>query len=204
MSPNAAVTCVIVDDHPAILSTLRDELTERGITVVATARTKALGLEAIAARSPAVAVIDVNLGKDSGLDLAREAIAASVAVVLFTGEDAGSLLDEAMRIGVAGIVRKDAPLADISRAVRSVAAGEPFIDPRLIGPLVQVADATLSDRERSVLSALADGQQYQEIGDRLGIGVDTVRSHVQKAIRKLGSGSRTGAVATALRLKLID
>jgi DNA-binding NarL/FixJ family response regulator len=205
MTADGELTCVIVDDHPAILTALRDELTERGVSVVGSAADGARGLKAIAANRPTIAVIDVNLGKDSGLDVAGEAISGySTPVVLFTGEDAKPILEEALRIGVGGIVRKDAPLEDIARAVLTVAAGGSFIDPRLVGSLVRAARTTLTARERSVLSALADGQGYQEIGDHLGIGVETVRAHVRKAVSRLNADGKTAAVATALRLKLID
>jgi DNA-binding NarL/FixJ family response regulator len=63
---------------------------------------------------------------------------------------------------------------------------------------------TLTARERQVLGLLADGLAHEEIAHRLGIGSETVRTHVRKASSRLGASTRTQAVATALRLGLIS
>ena len=63
---------------------------------------------------------------------------------------------------------------------------------------------TLTAREREVLGLLADGLAHEEIAQRLGIGSETVRTHVRKASSRLGASTRTQAVATALRLGLIS
>jgi DNA-binding CsgD family transcriptional regulator len=61
----------------------------------------------------------------------------------------------------------------------------------------------LTDREREVLTLLAQGLQLEEIGQRLGIGAETVRTHVRNATDRLGASNRTHAVAIAIRHKLI-
>jgi DNA-binding NarL/FixJ family response regulator len=61
----------------------------------------------------------------------------------------------------------------------------------------------LTERERDVLELLAEGLQHEEIGQRLGIGPETVRTHVRQASRRLGAANRTQAVAIAIRLGLI-
>jgi len=66
-----------------------------------------------------------------------------------------------------------------------------------------VDDVHLTGREREVLTLLAQGLQLDEIGSRLGIGSETVRTHVRKATGRLGAANRTHAVAIAIRLKLI-
>jgi DNA-binding CsgD family transcriptional regulator len=66
-----------------------------------------------------------------------------------------------------------------------------------------VGAVRLTTRELQVLGLLADGLQLEEIGDRLGIGSETVRTHLRKASERLGAANRTHAVAIAIRLKLI-
>jgi LuxR family transcriptional regulator, quorum-sensing system regulator BjaR1 len=66
-----------------------------------------------------------------------------------------------------------------------------------------VDDVHLTGREREVLTLLAQGLQLDEIGNRLGIGSETVRTHVRKATSRLGAANRTHAVAIAIRHKLI-
>ncbi|MGZ4409882.1 MAG: helix-turn-helix domain-containing protein, partial [Gaiellaceae bacterium] len=91
--------------------------------------------------------------------------------------------------------------------IDTVAAGGTYVDAVLAGALASV-DATeklveLTKREREVLRLLADGLTYEDIGKQLFIAPDTVRTHVQKAMRRLDANTRTQAVATALRQSLI-
>jgi Response regulator containing a CheY-like receiver domain and an HTH DNA-binding domain len=104
-------------------------------------------------------------------------------------------------------VLKEAPLPDLVRAVETVAEGKTYVDPVLAG-VIASAEMTkqipsLTQREREVLRLLADGLSNEEIGKRLFISPETVRTHVRKAMAKLEADTRTEAVATALRQSLI-
>jgi DNA-binding NarL/FixJ family response regulator len=102
---------------------------------------------------------------------------------------------------------KEAPLGDLVRAVELVAAGGTYVDPVLAGILASADFAgklpSLTQRERDVLRLLADGLSNEEIGKRLFISPETVRTHVRKAMAKLDADTRTQAVAKALRQSLI-
>jgi DNA-binding NarL/FixJ family response regulator len=104
-------------------------------------------------------------------------------------------------------VLKEAPMEDLLRAVRSVAAGNTYVDPVLAGTLAASSVGSqmpqLTQRERDVLRLLADGLSNEEIGKRLFISAETVRTHVRKAMEKLDADTRTQAVARALRDRLI-
>ena len=94
------------------------------------------------------------------------------------------------------------------RALERVVAGEAYVDPVLAGVLVSARFADraplLTQREREVLRLLADGLANEEIGKRLHISPETVRTHVRKAMAKLEADTRTQAVATALRQSIIS
>ena len=96
---------------------------------------------------------------------------------------------------------------DLLRALKSVAGGGQYVDPVLAGTLaassVGSALPQLTQRERDVLRLLADGLANEEIGKRLFISPETVRTHVRKAMAKLEADTRTQAVAKALRDRLI-
>jgi DNA-binding NarL/FixJ family response regulator len=128
-------------------------------------------------------------------------------LLLYTGYGDRALLAEALDAGVRGFVLKEAPLEDLVRAVDIVAGGGTYVDPVLAGALVNAkltsALPELTQREREVLRALADGLSNEEIGRRLFISPETVRTHVRKAMAKLDADTRTQAVATALRQSLI-
>ncbi|MDX6485741.1 MAG: hypothetical protein QOF43_894, partial [Gaiellaceae bacterium] len=130
------------------------------------------------------------------------------AIVFYTAFGDRALLSEALDVGARGFVLKEAPLADLVRAVERVAAGEAYVDPVLAGVLVSghMADRlpSLTQREREVLRLLADGLANEEIGKALTISPETVRTHVRKAMAKLEADTRTQAVAKALRQSIIS
>ncbi len=204
-----AVTCIVADDHPAMVAAIQEALEHAGHTVLADARDGDDALAKIETHRPRVAIADVRMPRMSGIELARR-VAASVpetAMILFTAYGDRALLTEALDAGARGFVLKEAPLADLLRAVDLVARGGTYVDPVLAGFLAQahVGDRipTLTPRERDVLRLLADGLTNEEIGKELFISPETVRTHVRKAMGKLDADTRTQAVATALRQSLI-
>ena len=199
----------MADDHPALLTAVTDVLTEVGFDVVATARDGREALEKITTRKPQIALVDVRMPRLSGVEVAREVsrVAPEVGVILYTAYGDRALLTEALDAGARGFVLKEAPLADLARAVQTVAEGGTYVDPVLAGVLAtpSVTDGLpeLTRREREVLRLLADGLANEEIGKRLFISAETVRTHVRKAMDKLDADTRTQAVARALRDRLI-
>jgi DNA-binding NarL/FixJ family response regulator len=144
-----------------------------------------------------------------GVELARQAVtrAPDTALIFYTAYGDRALVTEALDVGVRGFVLKEAPLTDLVRAVEEVAGGSTYVDPVLAGVLATASVAkdlpALTQRERDVLRLLADGLSNEEIGRRLFISPETVRTHVRKAMEKLDADTRTQAVATALRQSLI-
>ena len=201
--------CLVADDHPAVLAAVCAFLTEEGIEVVARARNGQEAVEKIESMQPTVAIVDLRMPELSGIEVAREAArtAPATGVILYTGAAEQALLVEAVDAGARGFVLKEAPLADLVRAIETVHAGGTYVDPVLAGTLAS-GSATgrlveLTRREREVLRLLADGKRYDEIGRDLFISPETVRTHVQKAMKRLDATTRTQAVATALRQTLI-
>jgi DNA-binding NarL/FixJ family response regulator len=204
-----AITCLVADDHPAMVEAICDVLTGDGIEVVGRAVDGEEALAKVRTREPDVAVVDLRMPRVSGIETTRQiaSSAGRTAVLLYTAYGDRALLTEAIDAGARGFVLKEAPLADLVRAVRLVAEGGTYVDPVLAGALA-TADATaklpsLTQRERDVLRLLADGHSNEEIGKRLFISPETVRTHVRKAMAKLDADTRTQAVATALRQSLI-
>jgi DNA-binding NarL/FixJ family response regulator len=206
-SETAPITCVIGDDHPAVLDSISRLLVLRGFDVLAQARDGDDTLRAIEEHAPQVAIVDLRMPGLNGIALARR-VADTTGVVLYTGHSDGDVLVEALDAGVRGFVLKDAPLSDLSRAIQTVAGGGVYVDPVLAGvlagPEATRAQKTLTRREREVLSLLADGLRNEEIGKKLQIASETTRAHIRNAMRKLDADTRTEAVAKALRQSLID
>jgi DNA-binding NarL/FixJ family response regulator len=203
------VTCIVADDHPAMVEAVAEVLTENGYSVVGRARDGQEALQKIETRRPQIALVDVRMPRLGGIELARRAAtsAPDTAVVLYTGYGERALLLEAMDAGARGFLLKEAPLGDLVRAMEIVVRGGTYVDPVLAGYLASpnVAEKlpNLTQRERDVLRLLSDGLSNEEIGKRLFISPETVRTHVRKAMDKLNADTRTQAVATALRQSLI-
>jgi DNA-binding NarL/FixJ family response regulator len=208
MSSLEPVTCLVADDHPAVLEAVCEYLGSSGIEIVGRAADGEEALEKLEMRKPQVALVDLRMPGLGGIEVARRAgrSAPDTAVILYTGYGDRALLTEALDAGVRGFVLKEAPMEDLLRAVRAIAAGGQYVDPVLAGTLAVAAGekvAQLTQRERDVLRLLAEGLSNDEIGKRLFISGETVRTHIRKAMDKLDADTRTQAVAKALRQHLI-
>jgi len=203
------LSCLVADDHPAMVEAICAVLEEHDVEVTGRARDGEEAYAKIETRRPPVALVDIRMPSLSGIDLARRATKAGVetAIILYTGYGDRALVTEALDAGARGFLMKEAPLADLVRAVEIVAGGGTYIDPVLAGMFatagVNGATPQLTQRERDVLRLLAAGCANEEIGRRLFISPETVRTHIRKAMAKLGAETRTQAVATALRRSLI-
>lgn len=201
--------CLLADDHPALVVALSDFLERSGIDVVAIARDGAEAVELAKAESPDVALVDYRMPRLAGTELIEgiRSVASGTKVVVYTAEMGDGLARDALGAGASGVVLKEAPLVDILRAVDTALQGRTYVDPALAGQALlnpRAGGTLLTPRERQVLELLAEGLSHDEIGERLGISGETVRTHLQKASERLGAGTRTQAVATALRLGLIS
>jgi DNA-binding NarL/FixJ family response regulator len=208
-SAGERITCLVADDHPAMVEAVAEVLAEHGYLVVGRARDGVEALQKIESRKPRIALVDVRMPRLGGMEVARQAatLAPETSIVLYTGYGERALLLEALDAGARGFLLKEAPLADLIRAVEIVAGGGTYVDPVLAGFLASPSTAArlpnLTQRERDVLRLLSDGHSNEEIGKRLFISPETVRTHVRKAMDKLNADTRTQAVATALRQSLI-
>jgi DNA-binding NarL/FixJ family response regulator len=208
-SAAVTITCFVADDHPAVVQAVVDVLEAAGIEVTGTARDGEEAAKLIEADPPEVALLDLRMPRLSGIEVARRLTRSELhtAVILYTAFGDRALLIEALDAGARGFVLKEAPLAEVVRAIQLVSAGRTYVDPVLAGVLSSPAAtgkmATLTERERDVLRLLADGLSNEDIGKELHISGETVRTHVRKAMAKLDADTRTQAVATALRQSLI-
>jgi DNA-binding NarL/FixJ family response regulator len=207
---------VVVDDHPiyrdglaALVSSMPD------MEVVATA---ADGPEALAAVEPGgvdVVLMDLNLPSMSGVDATARiaALPSAPAVLVVTMVDDDDTVVAALRAGARGYVLKGAPGEEIAAAVRSVAAGGAVFG---AGVAAQVLGLTssgpasahapdlagehdLTEREREVLSRIAEGASNAEIARSLGLTVKTVQNYVSRILDKLQLADRTQAALYARR-----
>jgi len=191
--------CLVADDHPALTSAVANFLSESGFEVVGPASDGRRAVALAAAERPELALVDFRMPRLSGLELVAELREASpeTRICVYTGDADEQIAQDVLAAGAAALVLKEAPLADLARALETVLAGGSYLDPGVSRP--DAAGRKLTPRELDVLRLLAEGLQHEEIGRRLGISSETVRTHLRKACDRLGAATRTQAVATALR-----
>jgi len=187
------LTCVVADDHPAVLDSLSRVIEGHGIDVVARARDGEDAIRAIDEHHPVVAVIDLRMPGMSGMEVARRVVDRT-RVILYTGHGDGVLVAEALAAGVKGFVLKEAPLGDVARAIQTVGSGSTYVDPVLAGALaageMSGSVKLLSQREREVMRLIARGYAYKEVARELFISIKTVETHMSSVLRKLQLSSR--------------
>ena len=209
--PEVPIRVLIVDDHPVVRSGMRTLLAASPcIEIVGEAGDGDEALALVQSTSPEVVLTDLRLG--AGLDgvgvtKAVRATHPEVAVLIITTFDHDADIVRAVEAGAAGYLLKDALPDEIVAAIRAAAVGETVLSAQLTQRVVESmrsGQRPLSDREREVLVLVGDGLSNDEIAKALFISRATVKTHLGHLFGKLGADSRTGAVATARKLGLID
>jgi DNA-binding NarL/FixJ family response regulator len=209
------IRVALVDDQTLMREGLRNllELTE-DIRVVAEAADGAEAIEMIPRVQPDVVLLDVRMPRRSGIEVLqtlRHGERLPPTILLTTFDDDAALL-EGIRAGARGFLLKDVSLADLTRAIRDVAAGgtlmRPAVTERILRAATQVAtpfDAIdrperLSRREVETLRLMAGGHSNRDIAEAFGTTEGTVKNHVSSILSKLGVRSRTQAVLKGMEL----
>jgi DNA-binding NarL/FixJ family response regulator len=178
------------------------------------------GEEAIALcrkEEPDVVLMDISMPKMDGISATREIkdLLPQTAVVILTGHEEDEHVFEGIKAGAQGYLLKDAELEDLSRAIRTVHAGDTIIAPELAQKMLSTFEGSgrsgrselmppLTDRELEVIRALARGMSDRQIAGALSISEKTVRNHTSNIYRKLHIFDRTQAVIYAVREGVID
>ena len=208
---NELTTVVIADDHPMVRQRLRLTLGDLpGIEVVGEATTGQQAIELAESLQPDVLIMDINMPELNGIDATRALTQSSphVSVLILTMVDDDASVFQAMRAGARGYLLKGAGEQEIERAVRDVANGEAIFGPavaqRVLDYLTgtaprqqQTAFPELSDRERDVLTLLAQGRSNPDIARQLYLSPKTVRNHVSNIFTKLQVADRAQAIIKA-------
>ncbi len=158
---------------------------------------------------PEVVIMDVRLPGIDGISAVKRIAAAApdVKTVMFSAYGDKRLLSDAIVAGARGYVMKGSPPEDLLRAIRTVTAGKPFVDPSL-SPMLLMAtgapDAPLSEREREILQLLAGGLHTEEVARRIGLSPEPVKSDPRRALGKLEADPRVHAETIERRKAIIE
>jgi len=209
------IRVVLADDHPVVRKGIREFLEEAGdIQVVAEAGDGDEALALIRVHRPDVAVLDIQMPGQSGIEVTHHLRAEGlpVGVLLLTAYDDDPYVIAALQAGANGYVLKTVEADDLVRDVRVIYEGRSALHPHILRKIMnqlagktQAANAEpsvepLTPREHEVLRLAARGYTNKAIAVQLGISDRTVQGHLANVFAKLGASSRTEAVMRAVQL----
>lgn len=207
------IRVALVDDQALVRLGMRTLIDiEPDLELVGEAEDGAAALALIRERRPDVVLLDVRMPGMDGLEVLRR-LDVPTKVIILTTFELDEYIFEALRAGASGFLTKDADPADLLRAVRVVAAGESLLSPsvtrrvveRFSSPVAAAGPALrahpslglLTEREREIVGWVATGLSNDDIGAALVVSPATVRTHVSRALVKLGARDRAQLVVIA-------
>jgi DNA-binding NarL/FixJ family response regulator len=201
---------LIVDDHPVVRDGLRGMFQgDPGFAVVGEAADGAEAVRLAGELDPDVILMDLHMPGVDGATAIQQLVerGSRAPVLVLTTYDTDADVVPALEAGATGYLLKDAPRAELVRAVRAAQKGESVLAPsvatRLVSQFRTRSGDALSDRELEVLTLIAQGETNRGAAARLFISEATVKTHLLHIYEKLGVGDRAAAVAEAYERGLL-
>jgi DNA-binding NarL/FixJ family response regulator len=210
------ISVFVIDAERTFADALSARLeAEEDVDIVMSLHPKAPAPSLILGRHADVVLLDADLPDSAAIDLCEELSARPEGprVVMMSSGSSAECIADAVRAGAAGWVRKDESLCHLLGVVRGVMAGETWLPRAEMGAVLRLlleereqqreSDrllAALTPREREILACLADGAGRRDVAERLHLSANTVRTHLQNLMAKLGVHSTLEAVAVTRAL----
>jgi len=207
------IKLLLVDDHPIVLDGIKSHLcAQPDFEVVGDAANGQDALRKAKLTLPDVVLMDISMPHMNGLEAManlRKQV-PNAKVLILTMHDSKEYIAQVVRSGARGYLLKDSAPAELVGAIKAVHAGEVYFSPSVSKVLIEeMADGNkrsldaplpppLTDREREVLSLIAEGLLNKQIADRLGIGVRTIETHRERIMRKLDIHTVAGLTKYAI------
>jgi len=210
-------TILLADDHRLVREGLRKLIEEReDLRVVAEATTGQEAIELCDRLQPDVVLMDISMPGLSGIDATRRICKTNpgTRVLILSMHDNQGYVEEVLRSGASGYVLKDSAASDLLQAIDAVRRGDSFLSPTVTQQVVEAiarpgdrplaAASHLTDREREVLTLIAEGLSSKEIAQKLGVSLKTIESHRANLMDKLDIHKVSGLVRFAIRAGLVS
>lgn len=205
---------LLADDHALVRGGIRSLLESiQGVTVIGETGDGLEALDLIRSLAPDLVLLDITMPGMNGLEIAEHSAkeAPATKIIVLSMHSNESYVADALRVGVAGYLRKNAAVAELPAALETVARGEIYLSPGISRQVVGVLRgggaphplAGLSPRQREILQLIAEGHSSKEIAYRLKISSKTVDTHRAQIMERLGIHNVQGLVRIAMRAGLI-
>jgi DNA-binding NarL/FixJ family response regulator len=206
--------CVfIVDDHPLVREGLTNLINRQSdLIVCGEAKDSAGAIDGIAKERPDVAIIDISLTNESGLELIKDLVKQlpQVALIVLSMHDEALYAERALRAGARGYVMKHEMSKNVLASIRRVIGGEVYVSDRIVNrmalrlvssgqKLARSPVERLSDRELEIFQLLGQGRTPSEIAGDLNLSLKTVQAYCARAKDKFGVTSLTELLRAAIR-----
>ena len=194
------ITVLIAEDQAMVRGALASLLDlEPDIEVVAQVARGDEVQEAALRSQPDVALLDIEMPGQTGLDAAEQLRVAlpDCKILILTTFGRPGYLRRAMEGGASGFLLKDAPAHELAAAIRRAVAGERIVDPGLAAAALSQGQSPLTPREHEVLAASRDHATVAELASALYLSAGTVRNHLSSVMQKLDARNRAEALRVA-------
>lgn len=213
MTEPKLIRVMLVDDHAVVRSGLSTFLmTCDDMELVGEASSGEQALSLCPQVKPDVVLMDLVMPGMDGATATRKIREGcpDIQVIALTSFKEQELVQGALKAGAIGYLLKDISADELANAIRAAYAGKPTLAPEAAQALIQATRMTaeqvgfdLTEREKEVLALMVEGLNNNQIAERLVVSHSTAKFHVSSVLSKLGAASRTEAVATALKHKLV-
>lgn len=203
-----SIRLLLIDDHALFREGVGRLLaSESDFELVATCANLDCGLNALKTQSPDIVLLDFDLGHGSAIDFVRlsSSLRPQAKILVVTAGIDGRSATELIQAGVSGIFHKHNDPDSLKERIRSVLAGNVYLEEVYLKPLFKVAQPStseslsrLTDRERAVLDCLLEGLSNKIIADRIGASEAAVKGTLQQLFQKTGVRTRSQLVRYAL------
>jgi NarL family two-component system response regulator LiaR len=216
MSEQKKIRVLLVDDHPMVRKGMELFLTSSQLfDVIGQAGDGREAIELATALRPDVICMDVVMPGMDGITATEQvkALMPSVEILAITSYIDLEKILAAIHAGVSGYLMKDASPADLIRAIQTVARGEIYLHPEATRKLARHLEPdtktyephqVLTQRERNVIQLVTRGLNNQDIADKLGIGLKTVKTHISNVLEKLALENRVQIAIYALQNNIVS
>ncbi len=210
------VTILLVDDHEVMRQGLRALLEKQpGMEVIGEAVDGRMAVRLAGELHPQVVIMDVAMRDMNGMEATRQIVAGArdARVIALSMHSDQEFVMGMFKAGASGYLPKDCAFAELSAAIREVASGRSYVEPRIAGVVIKECvrraskpdsspSSILTAREREVLQLLAEGKSTKQVAGQLSLSAKTVETHRRQTMEKLGIHSVAGLTKYAIRTGL--